>query len=32
LHSGDWHRRNAPLLNETVIDLSYRLVVAELET
>ena len=30
LRSGEWHRRNAPLLNRTTIDLGYRLVVAEL--
>jgi SAM-dependent methyltransferase len=30
LRSGEWHRRNASLLNQTEIDLGYRLVVAEL--
>jgi SAM-dependent methyltransferase len=28
LHSGEWHRRNAALLNQTEIDLGYRLVIA----
>jgi SAM-dependent methyltransferase len=30
LRSGKWHLRNASLLNQTAIDLGYRLVVAEL--
>jgi hypothetical protein len=30
LRSGEWHRRNASLLNKTEIDLGYRIVVAEL--
>jgi len=30
LRSGEWHRRNAALLNQTEMDLGYRLVVAEL--
>lgn len=29
LRSGEWHRRNAALLNQTEIDLGYRIVVAE---
>ncbi|MGX9787886.1 class I SAM-dependent methyltransferase [Mycobacterium sp. MMS18-G62] len=30
LRSGEWHRRNAALLNRTEMDLGYRIVVAEL--
>jgi SAM-dependent methyltransferase len=30
LRSGEWHRRNASLLNKTEIDLGYRIVIAEL--
>ncbi len=29
LRAGEWHRRNAALLNQTEIDLGYRIVVAE---
>jgi hypothetical protein len=30
VQSGEWHRRNASLLNKTEIDLGYRIVIAEL--